>query len=236
MKFQRIVSNLKNYIFNSNNQSRTSRIRGIDNKNVLNNNFKNKGSETPKELESYKFIKYKIVNKKKKIYIDTEEFENEEYFNEKHSQLVQLLSNWVEGVHDIALIISGKNDKLSSGTKKIIRLLNESFKHQPELFNSVSLVITKYYRDEMTMEKKVIEQEEYRKKVIQIIHQYSGYQNCNPPLPVLFYCLIQKNYYQILSSKPCNKYLLDIKKVNVAFTILLHFIIIIVEIYVIQLE
>jgi hypothetical protein len=124
----------------------------------------------------------RIIDGIKRICIDTQGLEDSQGKDAiLVQQMVQFLREWQKGVNAIAIIINGQEPYFDRGTQKLIKIVHNFFKN-PQFWNHVCLIFTKSYKDHPVNRKRV--ENEYRKKVEDLISECIGKGGCKPLLPV----------------------------------------------------
>ena len=97
--------------------------------------------------------------------------------------MVDFLRNWEPGVNAIGIVINGQAPRFDQGTKRLLKLIHVFFNNN-DIWNSVFIVFTKWYKDIMQEEDKA-GRKLYVAEVRKIANECIGF-NANPQIPCFF--------------------------------------------------
>ena len=124
------------------------------------------------------------VSDMQRIYIDTQGLDDTKGLDDANvKQMINFLRNWEPGVNAIGIVINGQCPRIDQGTKRLLKLIHVFFNNN-DIWNSVFIVFTKWYKNLMTEEEKA-ERRKYAEEVRKIPNYCIGY-NANPQIPCFF--------------------------------------------------
>ena len=125
-----------------------------------------------------------IVNGTLRTYIDTQGIVDTEDVDDRHvSQMIDFLRCWDHGVNAIGIVINGQCTGFDQGTRRLLKSIHVFFNNN-EIWNSVFIVFTKWFRDKMTEAEKA-EKIAYVSEVRKVANECIGY-DANPQIPCFF--------------------------------------------------
>ena len=143
-----------------------------------------KSSDDPNSCTKLTSAQSNIIDNNKFTAIDTPGLKDTDNADQENvRQLVEFLLRYANGINVVAIVLNGQIDRFTIDTKKFINIAHQMFNH-PDFWEHLCIIFTKWYSC-MNEEQKEMKQEQYKKKVVKYIRDYTC-SNINVDLPVFF--------------------------------------------------
>ena len=143
-----------------------------------------KSSDDPNSCTKLTSAQSNIIDNNKFTAIDTPGLKDTDNADQENvRQLVEFLLRYANGINVVAIVLNGQIDRFTSDTKKFINIAHQMFNH-PDFWEHLCIIFTKWYSC-INEEQKEMKQEQYKKKVVKYIRDYTC-SNINVDLPVFF--------------------------------------------------